>query len=108
MQMRTVPITDINPAPYNPRVDLQPGDLDYEKLKASIVTFGYEEMTGKFFESSIVGTGHFRAGEANCRGIEEDIFGTGSNEFSLGFSDRGIGRFVSRVLARGQHGRSKN
>ena len=33
----------INPAPYHPKVELQPGDPDYEKLKRSIEDFGYVE-----------------------------------------------------------------
>jgi len=33
----------INPAPYNPRKDLKPGDEEYEKLKRSIHEFGYVE-----------------------------------------------------------------
>jgi len=41
MVIRKVPISAITPAPYNPRVNLQPGDPDYEKLKKSIATFGY-------------------------------------------------------------------
>lgn len=41
MEIRIVPIDQINAAAYNPRVDLQPGDLEYEKLKQSIETFGY-------------------------------------------------------------------
>ncbi|MGG3737208.1 site-specific DNA-methyltransferase [Aeribacillus pallidus] len=36
-------IEDLVPAPYNPRLDLQPGDPDYEKLKRSIQTFGLVE-----------------------------------------------------------------
>jgi DNA modification methylase len=36
-------ITDLKPAPYNPRLDLQPGDPDYEKLKRSIQEFGLVE-----------------------------------------------------------------
>jgi ParB-like chromosome segregation protein Spo0J len=28
---------------YNPRIDLKPGDAEYEKLKNSINTFGYIE-----------------------------------------------------------------
>ena len=36
-----VPIDQLNPAPYNPRVDLKPGDSDYERLKQSMHTFGY-------------------------------------------------------------------
>lgn len=43
MDIRIVPIEQINAAAYNPRVDLQPGDPEYEKLKQSIQNFGYVE-----------------------------------------------------------------
>lgn len=43
MKIQKVEVAKINPAPYNPRVDLKPGDPDYEKLRASIRTFGYIE-----------------------------------------------------------------
>lgn len=43
MNIQKIPVNKINPAAYNPRVDLQPGDPDYEKLKRSIDTFGYVE-----------------------------------------------------------------
>ena len=43
MKIEKVTIDKINPVEYNPRVDLQPGDKDYEKLKKSIDTFGYVE-----------------------------------------------------------------
>ncbi|NTU49377.1 MAG: DNA modification methylase [Desulfobulbaceae bacterium] len=43
MNIQTVSITQINPAAYNPRQDLKPGDADYEKLKNSISVFGYVE-----------------------------------------------------------------
>ncbi|MEI2466641.1 site-specific DNA-methyltransferase [Niallia taxi] len=43
MELREISIDKINPAPYNPRVDLQPGDKEYEKLKNSILRFGYVE-----------------------------------------------------------------
>ncbi|MED4914361.1 site-specific DNA-methyltransferase [Parageobacillus thermoglucosidasius] len=43
MKIVRIPIEMINPAPYNPRVDLQPGDEQYEKLKRSIEEFGYVE-----------------------------------------------------------------
>ncbi|WP_231850562.1 ParB N-terminal domain-containing protein [Brevibacillus brevis] len=36
-------VSKINPASYNPRIDLQPGDIEYEKLKRSIQEFGYVE-----------------------------------------------------------------
>ena len=34
---------DLLPADYNPRKDLKPGDVEYEKLKRSIEQFGYVE-----------------------------------------------------------------
>ncbi len=43
MIVKRIDVKKINPAPYNPRVDLQPGDVDYEKLKRSIETFGCVE-----------------------------------------------------------------
>ena len=41
MLIKAIPINKINAAPYNPRKDLQPGDLEYERLKKSIKEFGY-------------------------------------------------------------------
>ncbi|MFA5146804.1 MAG: DNA methyltransferase [Candidatus Omnitrophota bacterium] len=41
MIIRKVPVSEINPATYNPRVDLKPSDPEYQKLKKSIDTFGY-------------------------------------------------------------------
>src|SRR5262245_6547350 len=43
MHIARVSIRKINPAPYNPRVDLQPGDPEYEKLRRSMETFGCVE-----------------------------------------------------------------
>ncbi|MFK4171103.1 hypothetical protein ACI2LM_33205 [Paenibacillus lautus] len=43
MDIRVIPIDQINAAAYNPRVNLQPGDPEYEKLKRSIEEFGYVE-----------------------------------------------------------------
>lgn len=43
MDIQKIDISKINPAVYNPRVDLRPGDPEYEKLKQSINTFGYVE-----------------------------------------------------------------
>lgn len=36
-------VAELLPADYNPRKDLRPGDLEYEKLKRSIEQFGYVE-----------------------------------------------------------------
>lgn len=41
MVIKNIPVSKINPAIYNPRKDLKPGDKEYEKLKSSIQTFGY-------------------------------------------------------------------
>jgi hypothetical protein len=43
MIVRKVSISEINPAEYNPRKDLKPGDPTYEKLKRSMTEFGYVE-----------------------------------------------------------------
>ncbi len=43
MQIRKIPADKLNPAKYNPRKDLQPGDPEYEKLLRSVEEFGYVE-----------------------------------------------------------------
>lgn len=43
MEILSIPVNEINPAEYNPRKDLQPGDPEYEKLKKSIMEFDMVE-----------------------------------------------------------------
>ena len=43
MLIQKVSADRLNPAAYNPRRDLKPGDKDYEKLKRSIEEFGFVE-----------------------------------------------------------------
>ena len=43
MIIKKIPIEKINPAPYNPRIDLQTGDPEYEALKQSMTRFGAVE-----------------------------------------------------------------
>ncbi|MEA4969925.1 MAG: DNA modification methylase [Candidatus Pelethousia sp.] len=43
MDIRKIDAGLLNPAAYNPRRDLKPGDKEYEKLKRSISEFGYVE-----------------------------------------------------------------
>ena len=43
MEIQVMPLESLNPAPYNPRKDLKPTDPEFEKLKASIESFGYVE-----------------------------------------------------------------
>lgn len=70
-QFRRVPLHLINPAPYNPRVDLKPGDPRYEKLRRSIEDFGlveplvWNEQTG-----NLVG-GHQRLRVLTEQGVQD-------------------------------------
>ena len=43
MIIEKIKIEKLNPAKYNPRKDLKPGDPAYEKLKRSMTEFGYVE-----------------------------------------------------------------
>ena len=43
MNIQKIEINKINPAAYNPRIDLKQDDPEYKKLKNSINTFGYVE-----------------------------------------------------------------
>ncbi|MGI6316188.1 MAG: site-specific DNA-methyltransferase [Christensenellales bacterium] len=44
MDIRTLLLSELNPAKYNPRKELCPGDAEFEKLKRSIESFGYVEL----------------------------------------------------------------
>lgn len=43
MILETIALAEINPAPYNPRKNLQPGDPEYESLKRSVTRWGLVE-----------------------------------------------------------------
>ena len=53
MLLETLPLADLAPAPHNPRVPLKPGDAGWEKLAASVRSFGlvqplvYNRRTGR-------------------------------------------------------------
>lgn len=59
MQWRTLPIGDLRPAAYNPRKKLKPGDKEYEKIKSSILEFGYVEPIIVNYDMTVIG-GHQR------------------------------------------------
>jgi len=44
MNIQTLKLSELNPAKYNPRKELKPGDAEFEKLKRSIEQFGYVEL----------------------------------------------------------------
>ena len=52
-------IEDLNPAVYNPRKALKPGDEEYERLKVSIETFGYVDPIIVNADGTVIG-GHQR------------------------------------------------
>lgn len=43
MEIKKISVDKLNAAKYNPRVDLQPEDEEYKRLKRSIEVFGYVE-----------------------------------------------------------------
>ena len=52
MIIQKIPTDQINPAAYNPRKDLQPGDLEYEKLKRSMQEFGSMQVKKNCFTNA--------------------------------------------------------
>ena len=71
MYIETKKISELNPALYNPRKDLQPGDKEYEKLKKSIEEFGYvEPVIWNKQTGNIVG-GHQRLKILKAQGLDE-------------------------------------
>ena len=70
VKIKTIPITAIKPAAYNPRKDLQPGDPEYEKLKKSIIEFDLvEPLVWNQRSGNLVG-GHQRLKILKELGIE--------------------------------------
>lgn len=67
-------IADMERATYNPRVDLRPGDEEYEKLKASIEQFGLVEPIVWNERTNRVVGGHQRLTvEENIGHVEVDV-----------------------------------
>ena len=71
MKIETINISKINPAVYNPRKNLKPGDADYDKLKKSIDEFGcVEPLIWNKRTGNLVG-GHQRLKILKERGDKE-------------------------------------
>lgn len=72
LDIRTFKIADLNPAKYNPRKKLKPGDPEYEKLKKSIEHFGYVELIiVNVANNNTVVSGHQRLSVLKDLGVEE-------------------------------------
>ena len=59
MEIVNIKIEKLNPAEYNPRLDLQPGDKEYEDIKRSVVEFGLVEPLVVNKDMTVIG-GHQR------------------------------------------------
>lgn len=59
MQWKTLSVDALRPAAYNPRKKLKAGDKEYEKIKNSIIEFGYVEPIIVNYDMTVIG-GHQR------------------------------------------------
>lgn len=66
-KLSVLPIKDLNPAEYNPRKKLKPGDKEYEKIKHSIEEFGFADPVVVNSDMTIIG-GHQRVTVAAALG----------------------------------------
>ncbi|MCX7749181.1 MAG: site-specific DNA-methyltransferase [Clostridia bacterium] len=71
MNIQKIKTNILNPADYNPRKDLKPGDAEYEKLKRSIEEFGYVELVIWNKTTGNVVGGHQRLKILHQMGFEE-------------------------------------
>ncbi len=71
MELRTLPVDDLRPAPYNPRLVLKPGSPRYRKLAASLREFGLvEPLVWNESTCHVVG-GHARLAILKAQGVAE-------------------------------------
>jgi hypothetical protein len=59
MEFKKVFISELKPAKYNPRKDLQPNDPEYQRIKRSIEEFGYVDPVIINSDNTVIG-GHQR------------------------------------------------
>jgi ParB-like chromosome segregation protein Spo0J len=105
--IQKIPVGRINPAPYNPRKDLQPGEPEYEALKRSIETLGYVEPLVWNKKTSTLVAGHQRfkvlqalgAKAIDCRVINVDLETEKALNVTLN-SERVRGEWDSELLGR--------
>jgi ParB-like chromosome segregation protein Spo0J len=71
MEIKTIPVSKINPAPYNPRKDLKPGDPEYDMLLKGITEFGLvEPLIWNKRTGTLVG-GHQRLKILKSKGVKQ-------------------------------------
>ncbi|HEQ5971027.1 TPA: site-specific DNA-methyltransferase [Streptococcus pyogenes] len=59
MEIREIRLTELHPASYNPRKKLEKGDKEYEKIKQSLLKFGYVDPIIVNKDLTVIG-GHQR------------------------------------------------
>ncbi len=71
MEIKVIKFADIVPDDYNPRRELKPGDVEFDRIKSSITNFGYmEPIVYNAHTGHIVG-GHQRVSVMQALGMTE-------------------------------------
>lgn len=71
MHIESIPVGKLNPAAYNPRIDLKPGDPDYDRLQRSMDEFGFvEPLVWNRRTGNLVG-GHQRLKILTAQGVKQ-------------------------------------
>lgn len=73
MQIKKMKLNNLKPAPYNPRVDLVPGMEEYEKLKRSLIEFGFVDTPIFNKQTGYLVGGHQRVAVAKELGLCDEI-----------------------------------
>jgi ParB-like chromosome segregation protein Spo0J len=108
IEITYLPLDDLTPADYNPRVDLKDGDTEFEKLKKSIKKFGFiDPIIYNTRTNRIVG-GHQRWKAAKSLGLEkvpvvhvdlpeeqEKVLNIGLNKISGDFDEEKLGQLLA-------------
>ena len=71
MNIVKIKLADYKPAPYNPRLDLQPGDPEFKKIENSIEEFGWMGLPVVNKQTKHYVSGHQRIKVAELKGITE-------------------------------------
>lgn len=73
MHIKKMKLSDLKVAEYNPRVDLKPGMQEYEKLKQSILEFGFVDPPIYNIQTGNLVGGHQRVAVARELGLFNEI-----------------------------------
>lgn len=73
MEIKLMKLSDLKAADYNPRVDLVPGMDEYEKLKNSILEFGFVDPPIFNIQTGNLVGGHQRVAVARDLNLFEEI-----------------------------------